>query len=644
VSETEMAFTNLRERKRRVAALAEEQLQALQRFHYGEDLARLAQGRVTVKGFALNPLHHPADDTWHLSVSSTATCVRSLLASPRVGDKSDYGEIVAGLNDRYDAGDLSTRGLDHGNVYTLGQLLPTLRRMVAADDRPPLVDFALSRLTSAVEEDGVRLGSFPPNGYLTYWSLVALDSWAAFDAEAATASLDWSARELHRQLALFVANDDEADPYQLGYNLLIQRRFRGSAIKDSVVAAALGALFASQLPGGLWEKKEPLFTYGTHGDAYPFTFEMLNAVLREFVDGPEFLAAHEDGLESATAWAGRNAYGGSVPLWRSGHLADTAEPESWATAEIYFFLRNYHTYLADRVFVGVLRQTGRGRSARPPDAASFTNLYQPAVTLPPSGDRLLLGELLSDGMLEPLRLPAGDRQTYSLARHPRRSNLPRSGIFFGPPGTGKTTYAAAIAAYLGWPLLTVTPADFAAEGMLLIPTVGRRLFDRLIELEDTVIFFDEMEELIHKRGGDTGTFEQRFLTTSFLPALQDLRDRAACIYLVATNRFEDLDEAARAPRRFDFQLQIRPPAYEEKLRMLARDFPTADTAAVQQELAHSRDKLEWATLREARTLFRDIASAPADVRVTSDAFQPVLMSEESALNAEARNNFFAAAA
>jgi ATPase family associated with various cellular activities (AAA) len=628
-----MAFIALRDRKRQVEGLAEGHLHALQHFHYGEALTGLERGTVPIAGFSLKPQSgRPAAP--RISISSTTTCVRSLLASPAVGDHADFTPVVGRIEERYSKGELTTTGLDHNNLYTLGQLLPTLRRMVGDDERPELVDDAVQILHKALGKEGVRLRDFPPNGFLTWWALVALDSWGEVDLKKCKRSLDWSTRELYRQLSLFTAEDDEADAYQLGYNLLIQRRFCRGETRDSVLVAALRALFGAQLETGIWEKKEPLFTYGASGDAYPFAFELLNAILREFQDAQASLVEHERALDQAVSWAERNAYQRGSSLWRSGHLADGKEPESWATAEVYFFLQNYRAYLAGQIFALMLRETGRGHSARIPNPGSFANLYQPRVRL--DGAEPLIGDLLKDRLLEPLLLSASAERRYSLARNPKRESLVRSGIFFGPPGTGKTTYAKAIARYLGWPLLIITPADFAAEGMLLIPTVARRIFDRLIELQDMVLFFDEMEELMHKRDGD-GSFEQRFLTTSFLPALQDLRDNATCVYLVATNNFDDLDEAARAPRRFDFQFLVGPPAYSEKVRMLETDFPKAHKKTTLSEIKLAKAKIEHATLRETRDLYRRIADG-TPAREAIEGLTPMLEDRAQELEEEAKNN------
>ncbi len=561
------------------------------------------------------------------------------MSSPSVGDNADYSKIVEGLDERFEENSLNTRGLEHCNVYTLGQLLPVLRAMVGDGAEPKLVPEAKTTLETAVAQPGVRVEGqdFPANGYLTYWALCALDAWGAFDAETAKPSLDWSQGELYRQLTFFGAGDDAADAYQLGYNLLVQKRFAAAELKDSVAASALSNLFATQLPGGLWEKKEPIFRYGNMGDAHPFTFELLNAIHLEYSDDASALEPHEEHLERAVGWAARNAYGGGDRLWRSGHLATNRQPESWATAEVYYFLQNYRAHLAERILGATLREVGRARPARAARTSSFAELYQPAVAI--DGTTPLVGDILIERMLEPLKIPGSPRSAYSLVRQTRRAHLPRSGIFFGPPGTGKTTYAKAIADYLGWPLLTLSPSDFAAEGMLQIPVVGRRLFDRLLEVEDTVIFFDEMEELMRKRDDD-GTFEQRFLTTSFLPSLQDLRDEAKTIYLVATNNFQNLDEAAQAPRRFDFQFQILPPSYDEKIRLLKDNWDGTVPSGVIDELQHSEEKINMVTLKEMFELTRSLSQSPSEARRVIDAFEPTLASRQDELKAEAKWNSF----
>ncbi|MGH9157921.1 MAG: ATP-binding protein [Acidimicrobiales bacterium] len=201
---------------------------------------------------------------------------------------------------------------------------------------------------------------------------------------------------------------------------------------------------------------------------------------------------------------------------------------------------------------------------------------------------------------------------------------------FGPPGTGKTTYVGKIAEYLGWPLVVLDPSDFAQEGLPLIATVASRVFSELLELEDTVILFDEMEPLMHSRTDAGGSFEQKFLTTSLLPKLQELADRAACLFLVATNHLETVDQAALRPGRFDFRLQIMPPAYEEKLR-LARDHLGPELfAVVEPDLRRQpyRTNLRLASRNEMLVLCDQLRRRPELTEQILSGFKAELLDDE----------------
>jgi hypothetical protein len=638
----------LRALKRRALDLASSHLDALDVFYLATDvqpLGSLGRGPVMVGAFAsMLPAVEERVGTARASLASTAACVRSLLVCPQVKPgNADFTELVDNIVERHRSGDLSTYGLEHLNVFTVGQLLPALADMVGSSKEPALDDLigdAVARLQAEVASDGVAIPmkgdpeeaepQALPHGYLTYWALSALAAWERYDGESAAPSLRWSETELYRQIALFqTGHDERCDAYQLGYNLLIQYRFNRFRLGQSLVELGLRTLFSAQLERGVWEKRDPIFRYGDHGEAYCFSFELLSSLLRELADDWSLLVPCEKHLTRAMEWAARNALRQhGPPLWHSAHLVEDKMPESWASAEVYSFLQLYASYLSWRI-QSIVRQEFRSHPGREPDPAAFDGLYQPEVPLA-SGERVLLGDLLRERLLEPLRVP-GPAARFSLVRHAAPRATARSGILFGPPGTGKTTYVQRVAEYLGWPLVVLDPSVFAEEGLPLIATVASRVFSKLLELEDTVIFFDEMEALMHTRTDAGGSFEQKFLTTSLLPKLQELADRAACLFFVATNHFETIDRAAQRPGRFDFRLQIMPPSYEEKLR-LARECLGPDSyQALEADLRRQpyRENIRLASRNEMLSLCDELKRRPEQAEQLLSHFRAELMDDDS---------------
>jgi SpoVK/Ycf46/Vps4 family AAA+-type ATPase len=187
-----------------------------------------------------------------------------------------------------------------------------------------------------------------------------------------------------------------------------------------------------------------------------------------------------------------------------------------------------------------------------------------------------------------------------------------------------------VAEYLGWPLVVLDPSVFAHEGLPLIATVASRVFSELLELEDTVILFDEMEPLMHSRSDAGGSFEQKFLTTSLLPKLQELADRAGCLFFVATNHLESVDQAVQRPGRFDLRLQIMPPAYDEKLRLAQDCLGPELFAQVEADLRRQpyRENIRLASRSEMRTLCDDLARDPGRTEEILSRFKAELMSDE----------------
>jgi ATPase family associated with various cellular activities (AAA) len=140
-------------------------------------------------------------------------------------------------------------------------------------------------------------------------------------------------------------------------------------------------------------------------------------------------------------------------------------------------------------------------------------------------------------------------------------------IFFGPPGTGKTTIATALAHKLGWGMIEIGPGDFLTNGIEGIFAQGDMIFERLLMLDHVVVLFDEIDELVQARDSESDKIS-RFLTTYMLPWVQRLRDKAAIVFIFATNRIKVFDPAIRRIGRFDLVLPLGPPQGEERIKVM----------------------------------------------------------------------------
>ncbi|MFE0515625.1 ATP-binding protein, partial [Streptomyces sp. NPDC058964] len=173
---------------------------------------------------------------------------------------------------------------------------------------------------------------------------------------------------------------------------------------------------------------------------------------------------------------------------------------------------------------------------------------------------------------------------------------PKAIILFGPPGTGKTSFAKAVASRLGWPFVELFPSRLAADTTEGLAAALRGAFADLAELDSVLLFIDEVEEIAGVRSGkavDPG----HGVTNELLKLIPVFREQDARLLACATNSVRSLDAAFLRPGRFDYVIPIGPPD------------PTARAAIWGRYLRAPSDAVDVVQLVKASEMF-----TPADIQ------------------------------
>lgn len=148
---------------------------------------------------------------------------------------------------------------------------------------------------------------------------------------------------------------------------------------------------------------------------------------------------------------------------------------------------------------------------------------------------------------------------------------PRAVMLFGPPGTGKTTFAKAVASRLDWPFVELFPSRLADANGGLAGAL-RSSFEAIGSLEHAVVFIDEVEEIASHRGG-TPPSPTQGVTNELLKQVAEFRERDGRLLICATNFVRALDSAFLRHGRFDYVLPIGLPDADARRAIWSRYVP-----------------------------------------------------------------------
>lgn len=588
---------------------------------------------------------HP--DIPDISVASTSTALMALIAAGRQDelfskadedkkekeDRTTKKKTLAAVFKNCVRGKWGSSGLKDGNAFTTAMLVRCAGIVVNAkvkDEADKLLDLTAASalvhpkydndqvadktLKQIIDEkassapEAFRVEEYPAKTTLAYWFVDGIiKSKIGADNSTWEKIALWASRKFHEELSYVAArNDSLMDPPSLAMAACLISRLRPLCAERPELATVKSELpslveldfgieqvFSQQAESGIWPKYFPLFHFpGGKGAAdYCFSFEFLEAVLIEFGTSVLSKPSLIQKIERAVRWCDTHFLefkhsGDTYRGWNSGgevsNLA-AGKPESWATASVHMFLTQLDRRISDLLDQLVLKARFKlDRRAVVESPNKFNDLIDINLSFPDEPPTTLKTVVKEEILQNAQQFSPEALIEFGLS-------VPRSALLFGPPGTSKTYLARAIAEYLGWPLVVVTPSEFLGKGLEQVHAQVDEVFRDLMDLRQVVVFFDEMDALAQTREGEDSAEDgkrplnrllrsltrtgkgsgdldvtRQLLTTSMLPKLANLWDRKRVIFLMATNHKQQLDPAITRPNRFDLLLCVAPAPWAGK--------------------------------------------------------------------------------
>lgn len=140
------------------------------------------------------------------------------------------------------------------------------------------------------------------------------------------------------------------------------------------------------------------------------------------------------------------------------------------------------------------------------------------------------------------------------------ASMPKGILLVGPPGTGKTMLAKAVAGESNVPFFSISGSEFVEMFVGMGASKVRDLFRQAKEKAPCIVFIDEIDAIGKKRDGQIGGNDEREQTLNqLLTEMDGFEDNTGVIILAATNRPESLDPALTRPGRFDRRVPVELP-------------------------------------------------------------------------------------
>ncbi|MFM1752509.1 MAG: hypothetical protein RL119_1471, partial [Actinomycetota bacterium] len=218
---------------------------------------------------------------------------------------------------------------------------------------------------------------------------------------------------------------------------------------------------------------------------------------------------------------------------------------------------------------------------------------------------------------------------------------PATVLLFGPPGTGKTTFAKAIAGRLGWPFIELLPSKLESGSDSMSAELRTAISD-LLQLDHAVVFIDEFDEIASARKHNPTT---KGVVNELLKMIPLYRSTPGHLLVCATNFVGDIDSAVLRPGRFDLVIPIGPPDLVARRALWEAALSSLDHRGVEiEKLAlitegYTPGDVELAAQRAAAAAFDRIREGAEPSYISAEDLDTAVARTRASVTSEIRQRF-----
>lgn len=438
---------------------------------------------------------------------------------------------------------------------------------------------------------------------------------AGIEDEIKEVYFDFFELRLHQNLSFKSIPDSRFDPAELVFCLEGMLLSKKSSVSDEILHRVFEVLGEAQDTTPCWRPVNPIYASPQGQIFLPLSIEVGMSLLNIFekIDSDSkpqsYFAKYLPMLQRYFRWLkaqekavcflkeDRKRKGFFEPCdvygWESEHVGDEGVIHIWQTALILDYLASYakllKRHIAKQYLISSNLSVQYNESPLNNEVCFFVDSnpfpeYLPYAKFEYNIPSYFFKNFISSRKTEYVKArncrlgcccsKDGHCPTLSLCSGSSSSDSEKEKFFslllYGPPGTGKSYFTKMVAKCLMWKHITVTPSDFLADGSAEIEARAKGIFACLMEQENAVILFDEIDQFILDRDSiryDKQTDVFKLLTPGMLPKFQDLRDNAKCIFIIATNYAERIDPAVVRAGRVDKKIPLMPPSWEKRVQL-----------------------------------------------------------------------------